>query len=388
MRAIFSILFKAEGASPLFVILCLLLSSLAEAASIGTMLPAITAMSGDQAAFGSGVSAAIASFLVSIGIAPTLGSLLFLAVAFMVLKAFLTFGALSFAGIAAARVSIALRRRLVAAIFDAKWSFYSNQSGGRFANTISNDAGRAGDAYLLAANVVSYLLQAVAYMAVAIVLNWKLAILGAGASAIVALVLGHLIRISRQAGGKQTKRTSALTVFMVDMLANIKPLKSSQRYDAMLTNVTRTLKLLKRSLVTRELSRAGLLQGGDAVVAIFVGGGAYVAHTLWHTPLPELLVSGVIFFQIVAVVSKLLKFMQQAAQLESAYFRTMELVTLAERQKEAHIGTRAPDIGGGCRYEHVDFAHGETAVLSNVTFTIPAGAITVFSGPRAPAKPA
>ncbi len=386
MKAIFTILFKAEGARPLFVILCLVLSSLAEAASIGSLLPVIAAMSGSAEAESSGLSHAIRSFVRSAGIEPSLGSLLMLVVGFMLLKAFLTFSALSYAGISAARVSIALRRRLVAAVFDAKWSFYSDQRGGRFANTISNDAGRAGDAYLLAAQVVAYGLQAVAYVGVAILINWRLAIVGALASSMVILILGQLIRITRRASFKQTDRTSALTVFMVDMLANIKPLKSSQRYDAMLATITRTLNRLRRSLVTRELSKAGLVQGSDAVTAILVGSGAYVAHTWWRTPLPELLVSGVIFFQIVAIMSKLLKFLQAAAQHESSYVRTMEMVTMAEGQKEDHRGTLTPTIGDGFRYEHVDFAHGETDVLSDVSFTIPARAITVFSGPSGSGK--
>ena len=386
MKAIFTVLFKAEGARPLFVILCLVLSSLAEAASIGSLLPVIAAMSGSAEAQTTGLSAVIRSFLSAAGIEPSLGSLLLLVVGFMLLKAFLTFAALSYAGISAARVSIALRRRLVAAVFDAKWSFYSDQRGGRFANTISNDAGRAGDAYLLAAQVVAYGLQGLAYVTVAILINWRLALFGGLASCLVVLILGQLIRITRRAGFKQTDRTSALTVFMVDMLANIKPLKSSQRYDAMLATITRTLNRLKRTLVTRELSKAGLVQGSDAVTAILVGTGAYVAHTFWQTPLPELLVSGVIFFQIVAIMSKLLKFMQAAAQLESAYIRTMELVNMAAAQKEAHHGKHPPAIGAGFRYEHVDFAHGETEVLSDVSFTIPARAITVFSGPSGSGK--
>ena len=386
MKAIYTVLFKAEGARPLLVIICLLLSSIAEAASIGAALPAITALSGGEGVDSSGLNNVIRSFLVSLGIAPTLGSLILLVVCFMVAKSILTFAALSYAGISAARVSIALRRRLVAAVFDAKWSFYSGQRGGRFANTISNDAGRAGDAYLLAAQVTSYTLQAVAYAAIAFAINWRLAVFGLLASAVVALILGQLIRISRRAGFKQTDRTAALTVFMVDMLANIKPLKSSQRYDAMLTTITRTLGRLKRSLVTRELSRAGLVQGSDAVVAIFVGAGAYLAHSLWQTPLPELLVSGVVFFQLIAISSKLLKFMQQAAVLESAYVRTMELVDLAESQKEDHRGTKPPSIGGGCHFEQVDFAHGTTKILSKVSFDVPARAITVLSGPSGSGK--
>ena len=68
---------------------------------------------------------------------------------------------MSYSGITGARVAINLRRKLIKAIFDARWSFYADQSGGRFANAISNDATRAGDAYQFSATVVAGILQLV-----------------------------------------------------------------------------------------------------------------------------------------------------------------------------------------------------------------------------------
>ncbi len=386
MRKVLGIFFGASATRPFLVLVCLLLAGAAEVASIGTLLPAATSIAGGESQGSSQLNVTVRTLIGQIGITPSLGNLIALVAGFMMLKSLLSFAALSYAGISAARVSIALRRRLIAAIFDARWSFYADQSGGRFANSISNDAGRAGDAYLLAAQVVSYSVQAFVYALIALVIDWKLALLGLAAGALVAFAMSGLIRISRRAGYKQTDRTHDLTVIMVDMLNNIKALKTMARYHSILGSMTQTLRRLKRSLVTRELSRQGLLQGSDVMIAVLIGGCVYLAHSLWQTPLPELLVGGIVFYQIVAITSKLQKFLQQSVQVESAYLRTMNLIELAERNRETRTGKEQPEPGASCRFERVTFAHGDTPVVSGVSLEIPAKGITVLKGPSGSGK--
>ena len=386
MRKVLGIFFGARETRPFLVLFCLLLASIAEIASIGTLLPAATSIAGGEAQGSSQLNTTVRMLIGQIGVTPSLGNMIVLVAGFMMLKSLLSFAALSYAGISAARVSITLRRRLIAAIFDARWSFYADQSGGRFANTISNDAGRAGDAYLLAAQVVAYAVQVVVYALIAVAIDWKLAFMGLLAGAIIAAGMGGLIRISRRAGYKQTDRTRDLTVIMVDMLGNIKALKAMSRYHSILSSMTQTLRRLKRSLVTRELARQGLLQGSDVLIAMLIGAVVYFAHSWWHTPLPELLVSGIVFFQIVSITSKLQRFLQQSVQIESAYLRTLNLIELAEENREVRTGKGQPAPGATCRFERVTFAHGDMPVVSNVSLEIPAKGITVLKGPSGSGK--
>ncbi len=386
MTRILKIFFTAGETRPFLVLFCLVLAGFAEAAGIGSLLPAATSLAGGDSAGSSGLNDFIRSLMTGLGLEPSLGNFVLIVAGFMVLKAALAFTALSYAGISAARVSILLRRRLIAALFNAEWSFYAGQTSGRFANAISNDAGRAGDAYLLAAQVVAYSVQGTAYALIALFIDWRLAALGMAASIVLAAILSRLIKITRRAGYKQTDRTSDLTVRMVDMLTNIKPLKTMQRYEAMLADIAKTLRGLKRSLVTRELSRFGLIQGSEVAIAVLAGTGVYFAHAVWRTPLPELLVSGIVFFQIVSITSKLQKFLQLSVQLEAAYVRTADLIALVESRFETATGTKPPDIGKSCRFERVHFSHGKTHVLSDVSLEIPSGAITVLSGPSGAGK--
>ena len=386
MKRVFSIFFGEEEARPWLVLLCLLLSGVAEAASISSLLPAVTALAGGVTAKSSALNGFIRDTVGAFGIGSDFRSLFFIVVGLMIVKSVLSFAAVSYAGMAAARVSIGLRRQLIASVFGARWSYFAGHSGGRFANALSNDAGRAGDAYLLSAQFVAGLMQNLAYMAVALFIDWRLALAGLTGSVVMGLSMGSLIRASKRAGFKQTDRTSTLTVYMVDVLANIKALKSMQRYDSVLAGITRTLKQLKRTLIKRELAHAGLQEGSDAVNATVIGGLALFATTIWQTPLPELLVSGIVYFQIVNITAKLLKQYQQYVQFEAAYVRTRELIAQMQAQQEVLIGRLAPKLEISCRFENVTFSHAAAPVVEDVSFDIPARAITVLSGPSGAGK--
>ncbi|MCB1377017.1 MAG: ABC transporter ATP-binding protein [Alphaproteobacteria bacterium] len=386
MYQAFKIFFRSPETSPLVVLGCLVLASLAEAVGLGTLLPVITAMSGGATAESSAIGRYLQAAIESTGLTPSIGTLVIIVVVFLVAKAALTFAALSYAGISSAKVSIGLRRRLVSSIFNARWSFFGDQRGGKFANTAANDAGRAGDAYWLAANVMARCLQVIAYAVIALLIDWRLALLGFAAGLFIGGTVGQLIRVTKRAGYKQTDRTSELTVYLVDLLANIKPLKAMQRQAHMLAGIGKVLKKLKRALVTRELAKVGVSSGNEAVGATLAGAGLYFAHVVLMIPLPELMVSGLVFFQIMNVIGNLQKNLQTAASVESAYVRTEEMIADAIVHREVNTGRLPPDIAEGCRFEDVNFAHGETAVVSGISFDIPSKAITVLRGPSGSGK--
>lgn len=385
MLATLRLFFGAERTRPWLVLVCLLFAGIAEALSISTLLPVANALT-DTSSEPTGLNAIVRNVLAFLGVEPSFDRLIMLVVGLMLVKSVLMFGALSFAGITSSKVSINLRRRLIKAVFEAKWSFYSSQSTGRFANAISNDATRASDAYLNSAQAAASFIQMLAYIAAAALINWRTALVGILAAAILGTLQSILIRATRRAGYKQTDRVSLLTSDMADMLNNIKALKSMDRYGPLVDHLTHLLQRIKRNLVTLALSKVGVDQGSDAVTAIVIGICAYAAHRYLNAGLPELLVTGIAFFQIVKSVTKLQKYVQTVAQIESAYTRTYELIHAAEANREVHTGTKAPEIGKGCRLENVSFSHTNHQVIFNASLDIPANQITVLQGPSGAGK--
>ena len=276
MKQVFRIFFLAEDTKPWAVLLCLLLSGFAEVISISALLPTIQAMASDGQGNTSLLTNYVHRIMEGVGIAPTLLNLIVVVVVFFSLKTVLSFFAMSYAGIAVARVATAIRRRVIAALFNARWSFYTQLQTGRLANTISADANTCGAAYSLAAQVVSYSLQGLAYATVALLIDWKLALLGAGVGFVIAAVLNWLVKVSRRAGYKKADRVSSLTTFVSDLLSNIKPLKAMHRYDKLVLEMGTILRRLRRALVTREIARQGLVQGSELLVTLALGVGAYL----------------------------------------------------------------------------------------------------------------
>jgi ATP-binding cassette, subfamily C, bacterial len=385
MRQIFKLFFKADNTRPWAVLACLLLASFAEALSISTLLPIGNAIMDQSPAEGS-TNAFIRGAIEKLGVTPDFGNLVALAVTLLVIKALLSFAALSYTGITSARVTIDLRRQIIAAVFGARWSYYASESSGKFANAISNDATRAGDAYQYAAISVANMVQLAFYIIVAVFINWRVALLGCAAGLLLGLIQSQLISITRRAGFKQRDRVSLLTVNIVDMLGNIKALKAMHRYEPLLQGLSGLLKRIRRNLVTIQLAGQGVAQGSDVIIAVLVGIGGYAAHRFLNATLPELLVSGIIFFQITANVKKLQKQLQQAAQVESAYVRTKELIATAVGNRESHAGNLPPSLGKGLTFERVTFAHGVTPTIVDATLEIPANRITVLQGPSGAGK--
>ena len=382
MKLVFRIFFSAEDTRPWAVLFCLLLAGFAEAASITALLPTIQAIAsgGQQDAPLSPTMAYIHGLLSSVGIEPNLPNFIIIVVSFFSLKALLSFAALSYAGMAIARVSTAVRRKLITALFNARWSFYTQQHAGRVANIMSNDSTRAGQAYFLAAQVVAFSLQGIVYCIIAFFVDWKIALLGIGVGLAIAGALNWLVTITKRAGFKLTDRTSDLTTFLTDMMNNIKPLKTMDRYDKLVAEMGLILRRLRKALATRELARQGLTQGSELLITVALGIGVYLAVTKGKASLAELVVLGIVFFQVVSIVNKLQRFLQVAAEYESAYVRTEQLIERATKEHETHAGKLTPTLTKECRFEKVNFAHGKIPIVKNVSFTIEAGSITVLQG--------
>jgi ATP-binding cassette, subfamily C, bacterial len=380
MRQIFKIFFSAEETKPWLVLLCLLLGGFAEAVGIGSLLPVVSSVLGSGDGTPSPFEAGIKQVFATLGLTPTFGNMVVLVVAIMLSRSILLFSAMSYAGLSAARVSIGLRRRLIRAFMEARWSFYANQSTGQLANSLSFEASRAGDAYNLFASVAANSVQILMYAVIALAINWRVALAGIIAGGGIALLSSRLVTISRRAGFKQSERIGALTSDMVDVLQNIKALKSMDRYGSMLSHIEVLLDRLRKSLYALNWSKFGLTYGNDAIVAILIGVGAYTAHVYGKVSLPELLVFGILFYQVISYASKLLKQLQAAAQYEGAYVRINSVLDGAIAVKEISTGTKLPDVTHGFGFEKVDFAHGERMNLKNVSIQIPANAITVLQG--------
>jgi ATP-binding cassette, subfamily C, bacterial len=386
MRQIFKIFFTAEGTRPVLVLLCLLFGGLAEAIGISTMLPLVTAILNPSDGVPSIFEKAVQTAFAAINVTPNFSNMIIVILSIMFVRTVLLFSAMGYAGVTGARVAISFRRKIIRAIFAAKWRFYADQSAGRLATTLGNDASRAGDAYITFATAAACTIQILAYVAVALFINWRVAIAGVFGGLLIALLSNKLVRIAKSSGFKMTDRLGIMTADTIDTLHNIKAVKSMNRYDSLLSHLDTVLNRLKKSLYTQSLSRYGLIYGNDFLVTMLVGFGAYVAYVYGQVPLPQLMVFGILFFQVISYAAKLQKQIQQAANYLGAYERVSAVLASATVEKEIITGTQKPDIGEGISLRDVTFHHGSTPVLQGLSLDIPTNKITVIQGPSGAGK--
>jgi ATP-binding cassette subfamily C protein len=386
MKQVFKIFFKAEETRPFLVLFCLLLGGTLEAVGMGTLLPAMgTVLStpgGNPTTFETYLRAGMAA----LGITPDFGNLLAIAVCLLLLRAVLLFLAMTFAGIMGARVANALRRQLIKSVFQARWSYYSGQSSGRMASVISNDATRASEAYNLAAVATTNAVQIAAYSVIALLINWRVALAAIFGGLVITLASHTLITVSRRTSYKLSDRTAALTSDMVDLVHNMKSLKAMHRYDPMIERLSGIVSRLRRSLYVQNIARFGLVYGNDILMVSIIAVAAWFAVRQAGVPVEQLMVIGILYFQVMSYISKFLKQVQAAGQVEASYIRVLEMITEAGAQKEQAFGTLAPPSQQDVVFDHVSFSHGEKPVLTDVSLQIPANKITVLQGPSGAGK--
>ncbi|WP_421693700.1 ABC transporter ATP-binding protein [Aestuariivirga sp.] len=381
MRKILSIFLRTEGTHPALMLGALLLAAACEVLGISALLPAVSLISNNQQGSSApALSRYLEQFLAVLGLPATLEVILAVVCLGLILKAIITFFALSYAGISAAKVSVRLRQRLIRALYVADWRFYSGKGSGEYAAAISSEASRAGEAYFMSAQWTTFAIQTVFYIGITLLVDWRLALFSLLIGLIISFALHFLIIRTKRAGNRQTEATKALSVSTVELLANLKPLKTMERFSFVDQSIDAGIRKLERSLASRETSRQLLTQSIEVIAALTIAAAIYVAYSSFNVTLDSLVVSGFLLIKSVNNISQLQKLRQQFAHSESAYRRMNALIKEAEDNRETAGGRLPPDTTAAYRVENVSFAYDDRHVLRDINLVVGSREITVLKG--------
>jgi ATP-binding cassette subfamily C protein len=386
MLRILRIFFKAEGARPGIVLMCLLVAGFAEIVSVSAMFPALLQISGESTTLPPAFQAVLDTVLSPLGPSPTFSSLTIVMILGMILRAVMQGTANAYTGFSAARVLKQMRLAMLDRLMNTRWSAYSSLPAGRLANTLSVDVNRAGQAYMESTRFVTALAKAIVYLLLALMTSPVLALAGLVAGLILVATLGKLIVISRRAGSGQTMATRDLVVKVTDVLNNIKPIRTMNRSRHFLGFFASAIDRIEQAYRLMVISQQFLVRGSEVILAVVAGTAIYLAHQVFGMSLAALTVSSFIFFQAYGVVEQLQRIVQRASEMEAAYTSATKLSSDLGESCERTGGKLSPDLEQGCRFENVSFSHGETPTIRNVNIEIPAGEITVLQGPSGGGK--
>lgn len=377
--------FGMPGSRPWLVLFCLGVASVAEGFGFASLLPVLAIATGEGTG-GSGLQRAVSGLVEGIGLEAGFGTLATLVAAAMVCKALIMMAVYRVVASTAARVTAELRRQLVANLLRARWPYFVRQPSGRFANAMGIEAIRCGNGYLVSANFFVFAIQSLAYLIVAFFVSWQIAVMALAIGGLVALLLHGFVRRARRSGLRSTRRSADMTVLLTDTLAAIKPIKAMGRERGFLDYIDRHIQAVRRALRRQMADREALSNLQEALMAVLLAFGFWLAHGVYGVPAAQLVVSGLLLARTTATINKVQKAYQASAQMWPSYEHLAAILAETATMAEETGGIEPPRLVRGIRFEKVSFAHGERPVFRELDLDIPAGCITVLTGPSGVGK--
>ncbi len=385
-NSLIDIFLNAPGAKPWSVSLCVLFAGFLNMLSMGAILPAISQMGGEGVASNSRLSRLVVSIVEGVGLAPTLTNFVILIGVLLTLKSILALAAMTYVAASVASVQAEIRRRLLNGVMRARWGYFVDLPPGHIANSIGSQTMHAGEAYFSVAMVIVSIVQAIALLTAATLISGNMVLLTTVAAILLSFPLYKLVMYAREAGKKQWERAGQLGSEVQDAVGNMKAIKSMNRGATFSRLFEELVREMRSAYFVMHFSRHALSHGQDIMVALTVVAGFYVGTQIVNAPLSDLLVLGIIYYQVITLVKQIQVHLQQAAIMQGAYSSLMQMITKAENNLEHGSGIKPPQLQTGCRFDNVDFAYDKTPILKQVNLDIPAGEVTVLLGPSGAGK--
>ena len=366
------------------MLLALLLAGLAEGLGLSTLLPLLSvAVNGGET---DGPGAEVAAALQAVGVPLTIGAMLLVIVAGMVLKSLLLLLANRQVGYTVAQVATDLRLDLIDALLASRWTYYLQQPSGALANSVATEAHRAATGYQHGANVLAMAFQGGVYLALAVAVSWQATAASLVAGAALLAVLHRLVRVARKAGARQTALLRSLLSYLTDVLGAVKPLKAMGRDDAADALLRQDTGRLNRAMRREVISREGLRALQEPMLAGLAALGLYLALVHWGLSLASVMVLVFLLVRLLGLLNKMQRRYQQLATQESAYWALQAAISRARAAAERPPGSAEPHLEQSLQLEGVWFGYGAEPVLRGLDLELPAGSFTTLIGPSGAGK--
>jgi ATP-binding cassette subfamily C protein len=375
--------------------LAILFASIADGAGITALLPLIklatathpegqadilpeTAIGGG--AKGSHIEQLVIDALSLVGLEPTIAVLLVVVVGLITTRSILLLIANRHVGYSAAHITTDLRLSLLRAVLATRWEYFLNKPIGKLANSMATEANRTAQAYVLGVTMLAMVVQSMVYMAISLAVSWKATLACLGIALVIMAVSHTLVRMSRQAGRRQTEVFKSLISRLTDTLQSVKSLKAMAREDLADTVLSAETANLNEALRNEVFSKEMLDAVQTPLIAIVIAMGIYMALEEWGMPFASVLVLVVLLGRVLGQLSKIQKQYQKLVTMESAFWSLRKSIKQAEKAREVSEGTEQPKLESAIRLDRVSFAYGDKNVLQDVSLTVPTRSLTTIIG--------
>ena len=380
-----------------FMVFALLLAGLLEGVGLSLLLPLLslavkshpenkeidTAASTDETSQLEQVVREVFEFL---GITPTVETLLVLIICAIVLKSVMMLVAKKQVGYTVARVATDLRLALLRALMATRWEHYLSQPVGLLANAMATEANRASRAYMSGIMMTAFVIQAIVYSVIALLVSWQVTVLALGSGVIILYLLKRFVRKARKAGLRRTQLLKSLLALMTDALQSIKPLKAMGRENLADYLLEKKTNRLNKALQKQVFNKEALKAFQEPLMTILLAVGLYVVLVYWQLPMATVMILVYLSAQLLRQLNKIQERYQEMAMFESAYWSLHDTIQEVRQEKEQTVGEEKPLLKREIRFDGVSFAYGDKWVLDNVSIAFPVGMISAIIGPSGSGK--
>jgi len=367
------------------ITLCaLLLASVAEGFGLTALFPMLSSIGVSGLLQESGKSSKLAHYMTkalsAFGLSPTIGVLLALFVAGIVVKNVFMLLANKRVGYTVAHVATDLRLALLRALLNTRWEYYLGQPVGVLVNAFATEASRASQAYQSGTRMAALLMRAIVFAILGLLVSWKAMLASMAAGVFLLYGLSYFVRMSRRAGRRQTSLLQSSLARLTDSLQSIKPLKAMAREELADAVVVTETKLLNKSMKKDVFSKEALKSFQEPMLTGLLVFGIYVAVECWALSLASITFLAFLIASMVNQLSKVQQEYQKMVTFESAYWSLQEKITKAEHEQEKVSGTAKPSLARSVRLDNVSFKYGKHWVLQEASLEVPAGFFTSITG--------
>jgi ATP-binding cassette subfamily C protein len=236
------------------------------------------------------------------------------------------------------------------------------------------------------ARMCAQLAQVTVYLSLALLISWQVTIASIIAGAVIFLALDGFVGLARRASRDGLTALRMLLSRLTDTLQGIKPLKAMALEDMVAPLLEKEIETYSNSSRTAVMAKEAMANIQEPFLVLVLCSGIYVVLTFTMLSFDVVIIMGMLFYRTAGRIAM----MQQSYQIITSsmeyYVALKEKTSQAQASREDSAGKTAPSFSIAVRLENVDFSYGEEMVLDDVSILIPAGKITLISGPSGVGK--
>ena len=369
-------IFKAQPRRFSFLILMGVFVGLLEGSGIALFLPLLQLIesSSQEGAEIGRMGIAVKNLFAVFGLPMTLGTLLTL-ILFVVIG---LQAAMYIQFVAALRMQMRfaadMRFRVYEAMFRANWSFFMKKKIGDMTNSITTEATVAGTAFALLYQLISAILVAFIYLALAFMMSWSMTVMVIFMGAIIVLILQKHIAQAKVQGQAITLANTELQSEAVEQLSGAKLIKASSIEESTIERFRLHAEAVMSSGVRLQQNGFRLKVIYELAVMVMLCASIYVSVQYFHIPIAKLIVFMFIFYRLSPRLSNAQSMRHSLGGALAAVERVDDLCAQARGAQEQSGERSFVNLNKGLSFEKVSFGYllGHP-VITDLILKIPKG---------------